>query len=272
MMVPHWFIILLKNQFYKRYRNSLKTINPPYKVEFSEVPKEWICKICWGDLTWVWRKSGIKATGISGFICGERDFNGCSSLWNPKSPNYLAWCGIYIYKPDNFEDFYHKETGVTELARNIGYKDDMSWSKIYGNKKPYYEEISIKQLKEPLISCPLNGYSYFSTVRCQTYLGPKSYRFKARIASQVLIALYKDTSQISLPTNFFLPSPQLCDGHSYENVLRDVWVHFIPLPDKNLIYVIYATSVRAEDGTWNYSKILEPEFYRFFKGIKISSL
>jgi len=266
---PRWFIHLIKNRFHQRYKNSLDIINPPWDVVFTEIPQGWIEKPCWGDLTWVWRRNGIPATGIAGFLCGKEDSNGCSTLWNPESPNYLAWCGTYIYKPDYFDDFYDSKIGATEIARNIGYKDDITWSKMFGNKNPFFEEIVIRRLEKPLISIPFQSESYFSMVRCQTYLGPKSLSFTARLASEIMAKLYKDTSGIDLDADFFIPTYELCKGHSYENVLRDVWVTRVLFPEKGLIYVVYATCVKAEDGSWDYSKVLEPEFHRFFKGVKL---
>jgi len=259
----------MTKRFYQKYISSLSAINPPLKVEFTEIPNNWIDKICWGDLTMVWRKNGIPATGFAGFICGKEDENGCSTLWNPNSANYLAWCGIYIFKPDRFEDFYDPHSGATEIARNIGYVDDMEWSKIFGNKNPFYEEIHIERLSEPLVPTTFESDSYFSTVRCQTYLGPKSVSFKVILASEIMAELYKHTSGLHVKGSFFRPTPDLCKNHSYENVLRDVWVTRIPLPKEGLIYAIYATSVRAEDGSWDYTKLLEVEFMRFFKGVKL---
>ncbi len=269
---PNWTIRLITKRFYRRYRRSLTEINPPLKVEFSEIPGNWINKICWGDLTAVWRKNGIPATGIAGFICGNEDENGCSTLWNPDSPNYLAWCGVYVFKPDRFEDFYDPQSGATEIARNIGYVDDMEWSKIFGNRTPFYEEIHIERLNTPLITAGFQSESYFSTVRCQTYLGPRSLNLKSVLASEVMAELYKRTSDLDVDGEFFRPTRRLCEGHSYENVLRDVWVTRILLPEEGLIYAIYATSVRAEDGSWDYTKLLEPEFKRFFKGVKLTPL
>jgi|GEM_PF-7111185 hypothetical protein len=255
--------------FFNFYKRSINAIDPPLRVVFEEIPNGWIEKPCWGDLTWVWRKSGIPATGIAGFICGDSDPFGCSTLWNPESPNYLAWCGTYIYKPDSLRAFYHPETGATKLAREIGYKDDITWSKMYGNKKAFYEEIHIERLDQPLISVPFQSESYFSTVRCQTYLGPKSRSFTARLASASMARLYKKTSGITLDDEFFLPAAKFCKGRSYDNLLRDVWVTRILFPEEGIIYVVYATSVRAEDDSWNYTRLLQSEFERFFKGVRL---
>ncbi|MBI5043808.1 MAG: hypothetical protein HZC10_08305 [Nitrospirae bacterium] len=267
--LPHFISSLVAKRFFNLYQRSRRVINPPFRVAFTEIPTGWIEKSCWGDLTWVWRKNGISATGIAGFICGNSDSFGCSTLWNPESPNYLAWCGTYIYKPDNFSAFYHPEIGATEMARNIGYKDDITWSKMYGNKQAFYEEIHVEKLERPLISVPFQSESYFSTVRCQTYLGPKSRSFTARLASASMARLYRKTSDIMLEDRFFLPAPQLCRGHSYESILRDVWVTRVLFPEEEIIYVIYATSARSEDSTRNYSQLLQPEFERFFDGIKL---
>lgn len=258
---------LIAERYCKLYARSVATIRPPFKVVLNEIPRGWIDRICWGDLTQVWRRSGVPATGVGGFICAGGDPAGCSALWNPESPGYLAWCGVYIYKPDRFEDFYQEDTGATGMARELGYKDDLSWSKIYGNPRAFYEELHIEKLSQPLVSVPFQTESYFSTVRCQSYLGPGSRRFTARVAALTMAALYRKTSGIELGNHFFLPSPRFCKGHSYENVLRDVWVTRVLFPDRGVIYVIYATSVRAEDGEWNYTDVLKPEFFRFFRGV-----
>lgn len=267
----HFLSRVVTNHFFQLYKRSISAINHPFRVVFNEVPKGWIEKACWGDLTWVWRRNGVSATGVAGFICGKSDSSGCSTLWNPESPNYLAWCGVYIYRPDNFNDFYQREVGATEIARNVGYKDDITWSKIYGNKNAFYEEIHIERLDPPLISVPFQSESYFSTVRCQTYLGSKSRSFTARFASASMARLYRKTSGITLEDNFFLPSLHYCKGHSYENVLRDVWVTRVLFQDKGIIYAIYASSVRAENDEWNYTNILRADFFRFFKGITFST-
>lgn len=266
---PRWFIHLITKRFYRLYQKNLHIIDPPFDIIFTKVPSGWIEKPCWGDLTWAWRRNGIPATGIAGFFCGGADSNGCSTLWNPDSPNYLAWCGTYIYKPDNFNDFYDPKIGATEIARNIGYKDDITWSKMFGNRNPYYEEIVIQRLENPLISVPYTSESYFSTVRCQAYLGTKSLSLTACLASASMAELYKKTSGIVLGYSFLRPTYELCKGHSYENVLRDVWVTRVLFPERGLIYVLYATGVKAEDSSWDYSKVLEPEFHRFFKGVKL---
>lgn len=263
----HFISAVIVNLYFKFYKESINVINPPFQVVFNEIPEGWIKKICWGDLTNVWRKNGIPATGVGGSLCGKGDSSGCSTLWNPESPNYLAWCGVYIYKPDSFSDFYQKEIGATEMARNLGYKDDISWSKIYGNKRAFYEEVYIEKLSKPLISAPFQTESYFSTVRCQTYLGPKSRSFIARLASATMAALYRKTSGVELEDNFFLPAQEYCKGHSYENILRDVWVTRVLFPEQGIIYVIYASSVRAENGKWNYTNMLRSEFFRFFNGV-----
>jgi len=89
-----------------------------------------------------------------------------------------------------------------------------------------------------------------------------------RLVSLCLASLYKRTSNLSLDDNFFFPNPKLSKGHNYENILRDIWVTRIILKDEGIIYVIYASSVRAENDSWNYTNELRPEFDKFFKGIK----
>lgn len=42
---------------------------------------------------------------FSHWLVGKADSHGCSTVWNPDSPNYLARYGVYIYKPDRFKDF-----------------------------------------------------------------------------------------------------------------------------------------------------------------------
>jgi len=258
------------SRFARKYFDSLKEVNPPLIVSFGYVPEGWLSEMCWGDLTWVWRKNGIDATGIAGFICGKSDTHSCSTLWDPASPNYLAWCGVYIYRPDKFSDFYEPATGATELARNIGYKDDITWSKMYGNKRASYEEIHIERLDMPELSVFYPVESYFSVVRCQTYLGSKSRSLTSRLASSTMASLYWKTSNIKLDDGFFLPEARFCKGHSYENVLRDVWVSRVICKEEGVIYAIYATSVRAEDGSWNYTRILSGEFSKFFNGIRLA--
>ncbi len=262
-----WLIRRLAKRFANQFWKSWTVVNPPWEVVFTYVPAGWIEKPCWGDLTRVWR-NGIPATGVTGFLCGKASQAGPSTLWVPESPNYLAWCGVYIYKPDRFQDFYHPEQGATKLAREIGYQDDLSWAKIYGNPKASYEEIYVERLDQPLLDVSFQTESYFSVVRCQTYLGPRSLRWQAVLASEVIAELYKNTSGIYLSGAFFRPTSELCRTHTYEDVLRDVWVTRVLFPDKGLIYVLYATSVRAVDGSWNYSKVLYPEFKRFFRGIR----
>ncbi len=254
-----------------KYRKSLCRLNPPMKVRFGYIPEGWLPEICWGDLTWVWRKHGIRATGIAGFICGDKDSHSCSTLWNPASPSYLAWCGVYIYKPDDFSDFYDPVSGATETARNIGYKDDITWSRMYGNKKANYEEIHMERLKAPLLVHSYPVESYFSTVRCQTYLGAASTSNLSRLASCTLASLYRRTSGVILDDRFFLPDPRFCVEHAYEDVLRDVWVARVICADHGVIYAVYATSVRAEDNSWNYTEELSSQFKRFFNGVRLEA-
>jgi len=254
-----------------KYYKSIHKLNTPLKVRFSYIPEGWLSEICWGDLTWVWRKNGISATGVAGFICGDRYSHACSTLWNPDSPNYLAWCGVYIYKPDNFADFYDPVSGATETARNIGYKDDITWSRMYGNKKANYEEIHIERLNEPLLEQSYHVESYFSTVRCQTYLGAGSTSFLSRLASYALTGLYRRTSDVILDDRFFLPDPRFCMGHAYEDVLRDVWVARVICAEHGVIYAVYPTSVRAEDDSWNYTEKLSTQFKKFFKGVRLEA-
>lgn len=270
LVLRRFGVPLIAKGLYHKFRKALRVINPPYDVVFTEIPPGWIESLCWGDLTDVWRKRGIPAAGIAGFICGKADLHGCSTLWNPKSPNYLAWCGVYIFRPDSFSHFYDPNIGATKLARDMGYVDDMEWSRIFGNRNPFYQEIHIERLNIPLVSTEFQSESYFSTVRCQTYLGPKSRNFKAVLASEIMAEFYRRTSGIVVDGSFFRPTPHLCEGHYYENVLRDVWVARILLPEDGVIYAVYATSVRAEDGCWDYSKLLEAEFKRFFKGVKLT--
>ncbi|NOY45620.1 MAG: hypothetical protein GXP50_09240 [Deltaproteobacteria bacterium] len=259
---------VVASNFAGKYQKSMKVLNAPFTVKFTYIPKGWIHQICWGDLTWVWRKNGIGATGVAGFICGDTDVGKASSLWNPESPNYLAWCGVYIYRPDRFSDFYDPEEGATEVARNIGYKDDITWSNIYGNTNARYEEIHIEKIDNCLVQTEYKNESFFSVVRCQTYLGPRSASLKSRLASYCLSGLYKRTSSINLNGEFFFPGSKLSSGHDYENVLRDVWVARVIVEEEGVIYVIYATSVRSEDDSWNYTEILEEEFSKFFRGVR----
>ena len=79
-----------------------------------------------------------------------------------------------------------------------------------------YEEVHIERLQHPLIDTTLPNESYFSTVRCQTYLGPRSLNPVARLASEVMAELYKRTSSHELDGSFFRPTPDLCKGHVYE--------------------------------------------------------
>lgn len=258
---------IIASKYAGKYYESVQTVNSPLRVQFGYIPEGWLSKICWGDLTWVWRKNGIKATGIAGFICGDSDSHLCSTLWNPESLNYLAWCGVYIYRPDNFADFYDPLTGATEIARNIGYKDDITWSRMYGNKEARYEEIHMERLNEPLLKHSYPVESYFSTVRCQTYLGPKSTSCISRLAGCAMARLYRRTSNIVLSDRFFLPDPRFCRGHAYEDVLRDVWVARVICEEEGVIYAVYATSVRAVDDSWNYTDRLSTQFQKFFDGV-----
>ena len=254
-------------RLYRNYEKTLLNLRVPFKIDFGYFPRGWIRGILWGDLTTVWRKSNIPASGVAGFTCGDKS-NGHSSLWEPDSPNYLAWCGVYIYRPDRFEDFYKSGLGVTELAREIGYRDDISWSKLFGNGKANYEEVKIERI-DPLAHLPYYTESYFSTVKCQTYLGNGSSTLKTKLVSLTLAHYYRYTSRVSVGENFFFPPKKLSKEHNYEDILRDLWVLFLPLKELNLVVVFYATSVRATDNSWNYTEALKDEFMQFFRGIRI---
>jgi len=262
---------VLARRHYRAYLRSRELVQAPFELHFGPVPGGWIVKACWGDLTELWRAHGVPAVGYAGFFCGGPDEEGRSTLWCPESPAYLAWCGAYVFRPQRFDDFLEPEAGASRLARKLGYEDDMSWSRIYGDRRPHYEEIKVERLEEPLAELPYSTESYYSVVRCHSYLGPRSYGLKQRFASMVMARVYQMSSGIRLPDQFFCPTRRLAAGHDYEDVQRHVLVLRLLFPEQGVIYAAYATAVAAIDGKWNYWKILEEQFRGFFKGLRLES-
>lgn len=100
-----------------------------YALELNQDSSKWIDGTMIFDMTPVWGKYGIEATGVNYFTIGKVS-KGISSRFDSNSPYYQTWLGGYIVRfPKSrkwsIDDHFH-----------LGEADQKNWLSIYGIKKP----------------------------------------------------------------------------------------------------------------------------------------
>ncbi len=92
--------------------------------------KNWIEGIMIFNMTPVWRKFGIEATGINYFIIGAIN-DGVSSRYDYNSPYYQAWLGGYVVK------FKKNRKWSAADHFHLGTADQKQWLSVYGDPNPF---------------------------------------------------------------------------------------------------------------------------------------
>lgn len=120
-----------------------------YRLILNNLSPHWINSIMPYDMTPVWKRDGMDASGVNYFTVGAIK-NGMSERFNPNSPYYQSWFGGYIVK------FVNPKKWTLHDHYELAVSDQKNWLRKFGNTNPYLE-IDSDRTKE-LGSLSISGY------------------------------------------------------------------------------------------------------------------
>lgn len=100
-----------------------------YRLKLNNLSLGWINGVVIFDMTPVWKKAGMDATGVNYFTIGHIE-NGLSSRFNQNSPYYQAWLGGYIVK------FPETRNWSIDEHFKLGETDQKNWLSLCGDSDP----------------------------------------------------------------------------------------------------------------------------------------
>jgi hypothetical protein len=118
-----------------------------YRLELNPDHRKWIDGNIAFDMTPVWEKYGLEATGVNYFTIGKV-VNGISSRFDSNSPYYQAWLGGYIVR------FSQSRAWSVEDHFRLGEADQKNWLSIYGVNNPL---IKLPRMRETG-TCRIGNY------------------------------------------------------------------------------------------------------------------
>lgn len=124
-----------------------------YKLEFNNLPSDWINGHALVDMTFTWHQYGLPITGLNYFTVGALE-DGVTSRYSETSDLYQAWLGGYIFRSK--KPLHWHNDGYLRLAE----ADQKGWLRRFGAKSPEMnfgkltdkEEISVAGKKAVLYS------------------------------------------------------------------------------------------------------------------------
>lgn len=141
-------ITLLPAYFYYWKVKSLEK-KLGYRVELRNLEPDWINGTMIFEMTPVWKKHGIAATGVNYYTIGAVK-NSLSSRFNPLSPYFQSWLGGYIVQFDQIRNW----TAQDHFA--LGEADQKTWLSLYGDSSPLVT-ISASEFKD-LDNIQISGF------------------------------------------------------------------------------------------------------------------
>jgi len=130
-----------------------------YKLELNQDGNKWIDGTMIFNMTPVWRRYEIEATGVNYYTIGSV-VNGVSTRFDSNSPYYQAWLGGYLV------NFPTPKGWTIEEHYQLGEADQKTWLKLYGVKNPVIKP-DFKRITN-LGKLSVSGYK---GVLYQVYLG-----------------------------------------------------------------------------------------------------
>lgn len=103
-----------------------------YRLKLNNLSPGWINGVVIFDMTPVWKKAGMDATGVNYFTIGHIE-NGLSSRFNQNSPYYQAWLSGYVVR------FAKPKKWTIEDHLSLGEADQKNWLSFCGDPDPVAE-------------------------------------------------------------------------------------------------------------------------------------
>ena len=75
-----------------------------YRISFGKIPEEYIQSTMVAEMTEIWNRHGLKASGLNYFTLGKIE-NNMSARFDKDSIMYQSWLGCYLVKFDKHKEF-----------------------------------------------------------------------------------------------------------------------------------------------------------------------
>jgi hypothetical protein len=238
-----------------------------YRVELKNLPSDWIDGEMVFNMTPVWKKYGIDATGVNYFTVGglKKDL---SSRFDYQSPYYQSWLGGYIVK------FKESRTWTIQDHFNLGEADQKNWLDLYGDPQPEgnIPRDGLKHMGQVIIS-GYKGQLYEGGGWSHSDVGEHARGFLLSAMMSACANIFNfSNSTLALSGKNFLPNWN-CDSslNSYHNVRLLGYIAILELDEKHKA-VLYANATQFTDKhnkRYDYFGKLRPELKRILQTLEI---
>jgi len=116
-----------------------------YRLEFENLPKDWLNGYALVDMTFTWHSYGLPITGLNYFTVGALD-GSYTSRYSTGSDLYQAWLGGYIFRSK--KPLHWHNDGYLRLAE----ADQKGWLRRFGAKTPTMDFGKLTDKEEMVIS------------------------------------------------------------------------------------------------------------------------
>jgi len=221
-------------------RRGLKHQNElGYKLEFKNLPLEWINGYALADMTTTWRNYGLPISGLNYFTLGSVK-QGISTRFTPGERLYQAWLGGYIFRFDKPTSWKPKD--YMKLAE----ADQKKWLWYYGAPAPRMDFGESHKVANLAMS-GINGKLFAWTGITQSDVGVHSRSLHNRVVMDgMAYIMNRLTPNLRLQGKQFIPRHEY---QSYEELAISGYVAIMDIrPDtKAVLYVCMSEPDEHDD-------------------------
>lgn len=241
--------------------------NLGYRLALKTTTNNWISSHILSDMTPIWRKCGINATGLNYYTIGNIE-KGISTRYDYTSPYYQAWFGGYIV---SFAD--KKRMSINDHFM-LAETDQESWLKLFGDSDPMCKAVlsSVTQLG----GIEISGYKaqiFQGSMLSHTDVGNGGTRF----LFPLIMALFarkmnRNNPNLNLSgTNFSYTWGTNTPLQPYQQIELHGYIIIVELSEKTKA-VLYANGARFTTNEGKYTdtfSILDEELISSLKQTRI---
>ena len=267
-MIIDQIIKPLANISYRKTKFREKQLG--YRLKLNRLSHGWINGFVIFDMTPVWKKAGMDASGVNYFTIGNIK-NSLSSRFNPSSLYYQAWLGGYIVKFSN-----KREWSINNHFR-LGEADQNNWLSLCGDTNPA-ADVKFESVQEEgqIKIDKFSGKLYKGIIWSHTDVGK---RRKGSIFSLLMAGMAyffnQSNPDLKLTAQNFIPrwtTDSLLE--SFQKVCLKGYGVIIDITATTKV-VLYGNGVIFTDKNgkkYDTFKKIGPEILRLFKKVEIQKL